>query len=745
MERNTLTPIAAAVVILLSGAAGFWITSTADTLPSLPVWSSAHAADAGPDSAVSPAAETVPCCEADSDKSKQTEISSATPACCSTGTTTAAADKSATGCACCAAKGTAKGDACCSATIAAASQETGSEGADGQPAPCCSGCASKTAASPDTGDSVKLVSGPAPCCSAETTAASGPAPCCEADAKAASGPAPCCEADTKTASGTAPCCSTDAKTASAGDACCTSSGAVAWTLERVTEFKAKGDWCTSHGVPESMCVKCNPTFVVAFQEAGDWCAGHSLPSSLCTICSPKLTALGIGRDWCATHGLPESQCVHCRPELGVIDAVEGGSFQTRMASAIKEVALSALTFNLPEGNSDPIHRTGLNPSCPLHGISVELKSADTAVGSGIIVEPAQQDSVARQVDCYAEVQYDESRYALVSSRAAGTVHSVEVDFGQKVAQGDTLGTVDSSEFGQAKAAFLRADAAVGKWKLLSDAIQEGADSGAVPRKELIESQAEMKSAEIERAIALQTLKNFGLNDPEITQVIEEMDTTTLLPIRAPFDGVIVTRKAVQGERVEPGSEICTVADLSAMWLCLDLPVESLPRVAVGMLVEFKVDRMSERIFTGKVTWVSTDVDPKTRLGRARAILPNLDGALRAGLFGRGSITSQAGERLTLAPRDAVQWDGCCNVVFVQKDDQTFEPRKVQVGAEQGNQIAILAGLLPGEPIVTQGSYLLKTEILKSNIGAGCCADHGGGTQAGDDAKDTAHTDQVAAH
>jgi len=63
---------------------------------------------------------------------------------------------------------------------------------------------------------------------------------------------------------------------------------------KAEEFKANGDWCTSHNVPESMCITCNPDLIPKFTATGDWCAGHGVPESLCASCNRELADLGIG-------------------------------------------------------------------------------------------------------------------------------------------------------------------------------------------------------------------------------------------------------------------------------------------------------------------------------------------------------------------------------------------------------------------------------------------------------------------
>ena len=90
------------------------------------------------------------------------------------------------------------------------------------------------------------------------------------------------------------------------------------------------------------------------------------------------------------------------------------------------------------------------------------------------------------------------------------------------------------------------------------------------------------------------------------------------------------------------------------------------------------------------------------------------------MFGLARIIVHDNDNVISVPSEAVQTDGCCQLVFVRQDDTLFEPRKVSLGASAGGHVEILAGLAAGESVVTVGSFLMKTEILKSNIGAGCC-------------------------
>jgi len=124
-----------------------------------------------------------------------------------------------------------------------------------------------------------------------------------------------------------------------------------------------------------------------------------------------------------------------------------------------------------------------------------------------------------------------------------------------------------------------------------------------------------------------------------------------------------------------------------------------------------------------VTWIDTEVNAITRTIGVRAEAENRGGLLRARMFGRGEIQVREPHGALVVPRDALQWEGASFIVFVQKHSDEYEPRRVLTGRSGGPLIELAwADLRPGERVVTTGSFLLKTEIQKGSIGAGCCGD-----------------------
>jgi RND family efflux transporter MFP subunit len=221
------------------------------------------------------------------------------------------------------------------------------------------------------------------------------------------------------------------------------------------------------------------------------------------------------------------------------------------------------------------------------------------------------------------------------------------------------------------------------------------------------------------------LQFLGLPEAFATNLDRKSTTSNLLPIRAPFDGILVERDVVAGEVVDTGILLLTVADTTQMWLTLDVPSEEADYVVLDQRVHFQTSGTSGDV-TGRIAWISTEADPQTRTVKVRAVLDNPDGRLRNETFGTGRIVLRSEADAIVVPSESVQWDGSCQVVFVRDKDffasdqspKLFYPRPVRVGARTDESVEILAGLLPGEVVVTKGAGVLRGELLKNNLGAG---------------------------
>src|SRR5262249_16447639 len=120
---------------------------------------------------------------------------------------------------------------------------------------------------------------------------------------------------------------------------------------------------------------------------------------------------------------------------------------------------------------------------------------------------------------------------------------------------------------------------------------------------------------------------------------------------------------------------------------------------------------------GEIEWISTEVDEKTRTVKMHAHVLNPGGLLRANSFGTGQVLVRVKPEAVAVPQEAVQADGKAHYVFVRADEVTFQPRRVRPGLRHGGFVEVKGDLRPGAAVVTTGSHVLKTEVLKSKIGA----------------------------
>jgi membrane fusion protein, heavy metal efflux system len=537
-------------------------------------------------------------------------------------------------------------------------------------------------------------------------------------------------------------------------------------------------WCNSHGVPESVCTRCDESLVAQFKAAGDWCSGHNLPESQCVKCNPQVKA-----KWAA---LKPKEPPGTQPQsTGEID--KPGTV----------IGRPAMVSRLLTGKSDPL--------CDVDQAQIRFADETIARKAGIEVQPASRRRMSAAIEVPAETEFDGRKLVRVTPRVKGVIVEVRADVGASVAAGDVLAIIESPELGEAKSRYLelrenlelaqadfeRADAVLAGTRRLMAAVTATAPAGVgqdlseivagEAKGKLLNAHAELLLARsnFERAgrlkaegagseqayeaaagalrkaesdlqatreaavfestrsrlaaekalkiarnaleVAGRRLHILGLTGADIDKLGSGPDEgLARYELRAPFAGQIIERRAVMGEAVDERDALYTVADLSTMWLELNVSQADAVLLNPGQVVQFTADGLPGESFDGQLTWVSSQMDERTRTVRARAMLPNERGHIRAKMFGTSRVRLRANSEVLSVPDNAVQSDGCCQLVFVRKGEALFEPRKVALGAAAGGYVEILNGLAEGEAVVTTGSFLMKTEILKSSIGAGCC-------------------------
>jgi len=218
-----------------------------------------------------------------------------------------------------------------------------------------------------------------------------------------------------------------------------------------------------------------------------------------------------------------------------------------------------------------------------------------------------------------------------------------------------------------------------------------------------------------------TKLNFDLNEPVTTgQVMALVESPEMLgkqlEVKATIDGVIIDRKATTGELVDKAREIYTISDPTQLWAIAEVKERDIAAVKLGQDATFVALAYPDVKFHGKVILIGNQVESGSRTVEVRIAVENKEGRLKPGMFADVEIVTTILDNVLLIPDSALQTSDDDQIVFVSLEGNRFEKRLVKLGLEQSGRVQILSGVKSGEMIVTEGSFILKSEMLKSELG-----------------------------
>ncbi|MHC4669897.1 MAG: efflux RND transporter periplasmic adaptor subunit [Planctomycetota bacterium] len=394
-----------------------------------------------------------------------------------------------------------------------------------------------------------------------------------------------------------------------------------------------------------------------------------------------------GEDWCAAHQEPLSTCEQCNVELR-----RGGTFTV----------------------SD---REPAEGECPNTCVRIML-APGAAEQVDLQFHTLKDQEISERIRANAETRYPPAKYARVAPRISGIIREVKAIFGQEVEQGDVLAVVESADFAKAKASYLGALAVLELREKTYEQEKALFDKKISAGRDLLAAKAALAEARLGVRRASQWLSTLGLSQEAIDAIPGERNTSPLLDVVAPFDGAVVEASAVIGERATPDRPIFAVANMKRLWVTIDVYEADLPKIEEGQRVSFRVEGLPGTRFRGKVIAIGGEVDDRARTVPVYADVKNLRGLLRAQMFGTAEIVVSPAEAKLLVPKEAIQNDGDCDLVFVSPKKDVFQARAVELGTAYRNGYEVRGGVAKGERVVTRGSFLLKTEVLREQIGAG---------------------------
>lgn len=333
---------------------------------------------------------------------------------------------------------------------------------------------------------------------------------------------------------------------------------------------------------------------------------------------------------------------------------------------------------------------------------------------------AVEQVLGQELRATAVIKPNENRLAHVSPRIGGRAIEVHAVLGDTVKDGQPLAMLDSIELGEKKSAFLQARTNIEVARRNYAREERLFKQQISSEKEYIETKGEFERSEAAYRAAREALRLVGLSDAEIDRVTWGGGEHPLSHffLVAPFAGTVIEKHITVGELVERNQAAYTIADLTAVWVLLDIFERDLARVHIGDEVRISIDAYAGETFRGTVTYLSNVLDPATRTAQARVECDNRDGRLRPGMFATATLSVQASTdaKAIVVSHNAIQQVHGHPVAFVEEKPGTYAVRELVLGREAGSEVEVRSGLAEGERVVADGAFYLKSILLKEEVG-----------------------------
>jgi cobalt-zinc-cadmium efflux system membrane fusion protein len=342
-------------------------------------------------------------------------------------------------------------------------------------------------------------------------------------------------------------------------------------------------------------------------------------------------------------------------------------------------------------------------------------------------EIAQAVEMAGAIQATGTVLVPENRIAVIGPVHEGRLVRLYAGQGTSVKKGAKLADLESADIDEAKSDYLKAAADYENARRTTQAeiklAQATFDRTRLLYEKTIAAQKTFQSAEHDLEVAKaagessvastkaalsaarRKLLILGLTAADIDRLKGDQNLGALFSLRSPIDGIVVERNATIGATVGSDASLFKIIDSSSVWIDANVFEKDLSRVKLGQGAKVSVPAVPGTVFSGKVIFVSSVVDPETRTIKVRTEVANRDGRLKPSMFANVQIITEVSRSAISVPQSAVLNDNGQSILFVLGPGG-FEKRVITAGIQSGDRIEIRDGINPGDKVVVKGNYLL---------------------------------------
>ncbi len=327
---------------------------------------------------------------------------------------------------------------------------------------------------------------------------------------------------------------------------------------------------------------------------------------------------------------------------------------------------------------------------------------------GITIDTVRAEVFSGEVAVPAEVQLDPDHTAHISPIVEGQVAQVRVSLGQRVEVGDPLIVMRSVALGETQADLEESRAQLDVAKAAFQRQQELAESGIGAKRNLVEAQGSLAQARARFSGLRSQVRAYGASG-----------TGATVTIRSPIAGQVLQRHAAVGEVVSPGTVLLQIANFDRVWIMGQVYAQDVAAAQVNTPVRLSLRSVPGKTWSGTLDYVAPALEEQSRTLTVRVILDNEDSQLRPGLFGTLHLAGAHVEPIPTVVDTAIQEFRGQTVVFIPFGKEgEFHVVPVAVAHRSYNRAAIANGLSAGDRYVATGSFVLKSQLLRSELGHG---------------------------
>ena len=349
-----------------------------------------------------------------------------------------------------------------------------------------------------------------------------------------------------------------------------------------------------------------------------------------------------------------------------------------------------------------------------HGEEGNIKmTAEVQKQNGVVVALAKKQRMAGMISATGKVEANADRIAHVSPRISGKIVAVRASLGDSVSAGQSLATLDSVELGEALGRYHQSKTKLALAQSNMERIRNLVEKKIAARKEILQAETDYKMAQTELHTDEERLSLYGVS---ISDLKRDNHKKPLLPVRSPIGGTVTEKHAIVGELSDPSKSLYTIADLSSVWVVVDINEKDLAKIHRGQSASVAVGAFPDLKLKGRITYIADLVDQSTRTVKARVEVANPGRKLKPEMFATVELALATDAPPVLAvPEDALQDLDGKKVLFVAENETEFAARQVQPGRTAGGMVEIVSGLKEGENYAVKGSFILKSEVKKGEM------------------------------